>query len=193
MTDTEIAAVRNWPRPAPSPSFAPTRAAVDRLPVTLSAAGSSASPVPGSCSGASYAWDLGDGTSAEGTEVSHRFSAGTHEVALTVTNSCGESATSRGTIAVKDVTAPTARLSAPRTARVPRIALRLRSSEAGRATLRVRIGRRTVARAQVRLGAGRAKRLRLRVSRPGRAELAVTVRDGAGNTVELSRAIRVRR
>lgn len=193
MTDAEIAAVRNWPRPAPTAAIALARAAVDRLPVALTAADSIASPVAGSCSGVAYSWDLGDGASADGPEVSHRFSAGAHEVALTVTNSCGESATSRRTIAVRDVTAPTARLRAPRTARVPRISMRVRSSEAGAASVRLRIGRRTVARANVRLGAGAAKRVRLRANRPGRARVLVTVTDLAGNPVELSRGIRLRR
>jgi hypothetical protein len=193
MTDAEIAAVRNWPRPAPTASIALRRAAVDRLPVELTAADSAASSVAGSCSGIAYAWDLGDGTHADGADVSHRFSAGSHDVAVTVTNSCGESATSRRTIAVKDVTAPTARMRAPRTARVPRIAVQLRSDEAGTASVKLRIGRRTLARASARLRAGTAKRLRLRVNRSGRATLLVTVRDLAGNPVELSRGVRLRR
>jgi hypothetical protein len=57
MTDDEIAAVRNWPHPAPTPALA-VGEATDRAPVAFDATGSAPSPVPGACSALSYAWDL---------------------------------------------------------------------------------------------------------------------------------------
>ena len=193
MSDPEIAAVRNWPHPEPTASFAPLRRPTDRAQTVLSAADSTASSVPGSCAGITYAWDLGAGVPATGAQVVHRFPAGSNEVALTVTNSCGASATSRRTIDVADTTPPAARLRAPRSARLSRIAVRLRSSENGRAVLRLKVGRSTVASARLHLRAGRAKAVRLRTARPGRARLAVTVSDLAGNTVQVDRAITLHR
>ena len=187
MSDAEIAAVRNWPHPEPTASFAALRRPTDRTPTVLSAADSIASPVPGSCAALSYAWDLGAGATAEGAQVVHRFPGGRHEIALTVTNSCGASATTRRTVAVLDSTPPAARVRAPRSARLGRIRVRLRSSEDGRAALRLKLGGRTVASARVRLRAGRPQAVRLRAGRPGRATLAVTVTDRAGNAIELRR------
>ena len=43
MTDQEIAAVRNWPKPAPTVAFTASTGATDRAPVAFSAAGS---PMP---------------------------------------------------------------------------------------------------------------------------------------------------
>jgi PKD repeat protein len=56
----------------------------------------------------SYAWDLGDGASAAGSTVSHRYPrAGSYIVTLTVTDNAGASASVSKTVAV---TSPRARL-----------------------------------------------------------------------------------
>ena len=204
MTDAEIASVRNWPRPAPTASISVAGQPTDREPTALSAEVSSASSVPGSCSGIAYAWDLGGGVTAEGPSVRPQLAAGTREVALTVTNSCGGSATTHRAVTVADATAPTASLRAPRAARLGRLRVRLRSSESGRAAVRLTRAGRTIARATVSLEAGTSKAVRLRATRraaaglarrPGRtirARLAVRVSDSAGNSVRLARRIRIR-
>jgi len=198
MTDQEIAAVRNWPRPAPTVAFAAT-AGTDRAPVAFSAAGSTASSVPGSCPGISYAWDFGDGTTATGETASHRFTAGTHTVKVTATNSCGGQTTRAETVQIADATAPTATLKAPKSAKLGRLKIRLRSSEAGTATIAARIGARTIAKAAVTLEAGRQRTVRLKARRRALAgvrrakvTLRVTIADAAGNTRRLSRRIAVR-
>jgi hypothetical protein len=109
MSDPEIAAVRNWPKPQPTAAIAPLSRLNDGAAVTLSSAGSAASSAPGICGGASYAWDFGDGATGSGTAPSHRFKAGSHTVRLTVTNSCGASASSTQPISVSHLR-PRARL-----------------------------------------------------------------------------------
>ncbi|QNG37268.1 PKD domain-containing protein [Geodermatophilaceae bacterium NBWT11] len=68
---------------------------VDELAVVVD--GSTSADVEGPI--ASYAWDFGDGTTATGTPVSHRYAtAGDHQVTLTVTDSKGQRATSTQTV-----------------------------------------------------------------------------------------------
>ena len=55
---------------------------------------------PGVSDVLTYAWDLGDGTNATGREVEHAFTAGTHEVSLTVSDGDGGTALIRRTIMV---------------------------------------------------------------------------------------------
>ncbi len=58
-------------------------------------------PVPGAPQGATYAWDFGDGTSAVGASVTHRYSRGaTFAVRLTVTSNTGLTATSTQQITI---------------------------------------------------------------------------------------------
>ena len=109
MSDGEIAAVRNWPKPQPTAAIAPLSRVDDATAVALSAAGSAASSAAGICQGASFAWDFGDGTTGTGPAPTHRFKAGAHNVRLTVTNSCGTSATATQPISVSHLR-PRARL-----------------------------------------------------------------------------------
>ena len=51
MSDEEIAAVQNWPRPVPTSAFTASAGASDRAPVAFNADGSTASSAPGVCSG----------------------------------------------------------------------------------------------------------------------------------------------
>ena len=188
MSDEEIAAVRNWPRPAPTAAFSAPAGASDRAPVTLSAAASAASPVPGSCSGLAYAWSFG---AVEPAPIV-RFAAGTHTVTLTVTNSCGESATTTGAVEVADATPPTATLRLSR----PGLTVRLRSSEPATATLTATIRRRKrIARVRTALEPGRTRTIRLKPSRRaakvrGRVSVTARITDAAGNTTTLRRQTR---
>jgi PKD domain-containing protein len=109
MSDQEIAAVRNWPKPQPTAAIAPLSKVDDATAVGLSAVGSAASSAAGICQGANFAWDFGDGATATGPAPSHRFKAGAHTVRLTVTNSCGTSATATQPISVSHLR-PRARL-----------------------------------------------------------------------------------
>lgn len=109
MTDGEIAAVRNWPKPHPTAAIAPLSKVNDATAVGLSAVGSAASSAAGICQGASFAWDFGDGTTGSGPAPTHRFKASAHTVRLTVTNSCGTSATAMQPISVSHLR-PRARL-----------------------------------------------------------------------------------
>lgn len=202
MSDQEIAAVRNWPLPAPAVAFTASARPTDREAVAFSAAGSTASSVPGSCSGLSYAWDFGDGSTATGESASHRFTAGTHTVKVFATNACGGSATRAETVTVADATAPAAALKVPKSSRLEGLRVRLRSSEGGAAKLAARIrGGRTLAKARVSLRAGQLRTVRLKANRRlaaalrGRrvkVTLAVTITDPAGNAAKLSRRIQVR-
>ena len=86
MSDAEIAAVRNWPKPAPVAAFTAPAGASNKTPTSLSNAGSQASSVAGICQVASSTWNFGDGTSGTGATVSHLFKPGTYNVTLTVAN-----------------------------------------------------------------------------------------------------------
>jgi hypothetical protein len=186
MSDDEIAAVRNWPRPAPTAAFAAAAGASDRAPVALSAAGSIASPIPGACAELTYAWSFG----ATGPAPAVGLAAGAHAISLTVTNSCGESATTTRTIEVADATPPTATLRLSR----PGLTVRLRATEPTTAALTATTRRgRTIARARTTLEPGRTRTIRLKPKRrAARGRITVTARitDTAGNTTTLRRRTR---
>ena len=179
MSDQEIGAVRNWPRPLPSAVIAPVPGVDDSKAATLSAAGSVASSAARICGGAAFAWDFGDGATGSGPTVSHRFASGSHDVRLTVTNSCGTSATASRTIASAHIR-PRARLA--RRLRFARLAggrtsITLSSRLAGTATVvgtippgiarqasAARISR-TVLRTNATLGTARPTKVRLKLRR----------------------------
>lgn len=73
------------------------------LSLTLSASGDPAS----------YSWDLGDGTSAEGAVVTHVYATGRFLVTVTATNAAGESAQAQVTV---NAVRRTVTLESPRTA-----------------------------------------------------------------------------
>ena len=123
-----------------------------------------------------------------------------------MTNSCGESATGSRTVTVADATAPAATLTAPTTARLARLRVRLassanpagpRSPPRSPARLAKRAGLKpTIARARAGLEAGRTQTIRLKAGRRvakalgnGRVKvtLAATVTDPAGNASRLRR------
>lgn len=65
---------------------------------------------------AAFAWTFGDGSAGDGAQVSHIYnSAGTFEVALTVTDKGGESDTATLTVVIDDNQAPLAVITAPST------------------------------------------------------------------------------
>jgi hypothetical protein len=214
MTDREITAVRNWPRPRPGASFT----AIDgdaAVPARFDASASTPSNVAGVCQDVGYGWDFGDGTAAEGRSIEHLFAAGTHTVTLTVTNSCGTSETATRTLTVAatgtdgdghvdDATAPRAELIVPRKARVSRLRARVRSDEQAAATLVVTLpSGREIARAQAQLSAGQTETVAFhvgaaaraaleRLSRRVRATVSAGVVDPSGNTTHLSKRTKVR-
>lgn len=62
----------------------------------------------------SYAWDFGDGATATGKIVAHRYSTvGVFTVTLTVTDDAGATATDRFRVTVVDTTAPTVKILSP--------------------------------------------------------------------------------
>src|SRR5205823_12991073 len=86
-----------------------------------------------SCAAASYHWDFGDGTAADGPSVGHTFGAGRFAVTLTSTQADGSAASERLRIDSLGLT-----LSAPRSGRYARPVLlrgRLVPSERGRVRL----------------------------------------------------------
>ena len=102
MSDAEIVSVRNWPKPPPTVSIGAVTNAADNAPVTFSSA-VVASAVAGMCGTVtSLSWDFGDGAKATGATPSHQFKAGTFNVKLTATNSCGGSATASRSVVVND-------------------------------------------------------------------------------------------
>jgi hypothetical protein len=100
LTTAEVAAVRNWAKPAVSGDIAPVPAASSVSDTTLSATGVDFAGGVSQCSQGTYAWDFGDGTAATGATVVHRFAAGTANVKLTLTNPCGSSKTATASFAV---------------------------------------------------------------------------------------------
>lgn len=90
MTPAEIATVRNWAPPAVDGAIAPVAGATSTADTTLQATGLEfGADELAACTTGSVQWDLGDGTTATGTTVTHRFAAGTANVTLTVKGDCG--------------------------------------------------------------------------------------------------------
>jgi PKD repeat protein len=85
--------------PTAALAISPTQLQDDGTPVGFDAEGSSDSG--GSI--VSYAWDFGDGATAQGQSASHAYAtAGTYLVRLTVTDSLGQVDTATGTVSVLD-------------------------------------------------------------------------------------------
>lgn len=218
MTDDEIAAVRNWPGPRPTVAII-ARNGSDIKDVTFSSGGA-VSTAAGVCQGASYAWNFDDGGFAFGPTVTHRFAAGKHTATLTVTNSCGVSATNQKTISIANAP-PVVKVRLPRsitlrqliTGRLVFAATANENASASisgsipksvaRKSTRVKISPKITS-ARLRLAAGRPGTVRLRPS--GRAKRALkilrrkgfkltvtaSVRDDAGKTTKLRRAVKIR-
>jgi hypothetical protein len=178
MSDAEIAAVRNWPKPGPTVSIGAVSGAGDNAPVNFTSA-VVASSTAGICGTASLNWDFGDGSSGTGSSPSHRFKAGTYNVKLTATNSCGGSATATRQVAVADKSAPSVSESVKRSIKLRTLVKRgllvkLTSSEDARASLTGRIPSslakkaslsrvsRTVLRKRASLVANTSRKLRLK-------------------------------
>jgi hypothetical protein len=218
MTDGEIAAVSNWPRPKPVAAII-ARNGNDIKDVTF-ASGGSVSTAAGVCQGASYAWSFDDGGFATGQTVTHRFAAGRHIATLTVTNSCGESSSNQKTISIANAP-PVVKVLLPRSVTLRqlitgRLVFAATSNEdasaaisgsipksVARKSTRVKISPKITS-ARLRLAAGRPARVRLRPS--GRAKRALeilrkkgfkltvtaSVRDGAGKVTRIRRAVKIR-
>lgn len=92
-----------------------------QVPLTVSFDGSGSTDTDGVIS--SYAWDFGDGSTAEGVSVSHTYShAGTYSAELTVTDNSGFTGSANKEITVTGNQAPTANIVAsPTSGQVPLI------------------------------------------------------------------------
>jgi hypothetical protein len=101
MSAVEIAATRNWAHPAPTAAIKPVAGANSAQPVVLDGTGSLAAPagLP-QCGIASYAWKADDGATATGPIFSHLFKPGAHKATLTVTSTCGASASAEASFTV---------------------------------------------------------------------------------------------
>lgn len=211
MSDAEITAVRNWPHPQPTAAIAAVTGASDAAPVTLSSAGSQPSNAAGVCQGASFAWNLGDGTTAASPTVTHQFAAGSHTVTLTAANSCGSTATATQTFTVAHAGTAAPTVSAALATRIKfsrlaagKLVLTLTSSENSTASIAGTVSRsvakratvakisRTVIKKKATLTAGKRTKVHLKLSKKARKGLAhlhrgftlsisVTTRDAAGN------------
>jgi PKD repeat protein len=207
---------------------------IDRTPPTVSiAAGSAAikagdlvsfsSTASDATSGLAGAgqWTWGDGAgTASGDAVTHTYTQpGTYEVALTVTDAAGNTATARKTITVTamggqtnppppggggttppPVTEPTEPpsldLGAPRSARAraKSIPVELTASDTGRVQLALKRGARVIARASVRLDADGTADYRLKLpkgTKAGRYTLKATYTPPGGRPLTASRALRL--
>lgn len=69
-------------------------------------ASESKAPVGGAIT--NYAWSFGDGSTASGATVTHRFSAGTFTITLTTTDNNGSTASTSQLVTVQEGTPPTA-------------------------------------------------------------------------------------
>ena len=87
--------------------------------VSVPATGERGVPIPISASifdvwGAQATWDFGDGGTAQGEAVKHRFQkTGTFEIQVTATDGAGASASATRQIAIKDTKPPKLKLSGP--------------------------------------------------------------------------------
>lgn len=111
LTPAQIASVRNLRTPTVSlGGIAPVAGAESAQPVTLTATDVDfgASTGLSQCATGTLRWDLGDGTTATGPSVSHRFAAGQATVKVTATGDCGGTATAERTFTVAQSRAPLA-------------------------------------------------------------------------------------
>ena len=140
------------------------------LQVTLTAAGDAAT----------YHWDLGDGTAADGAVVQHTYAAGRFSARVTATNALGE--TAQATIAI---TATGITLAGPRSGRYQQLArFHGRLVPAAKGT-RVALYRNTTRIATVRTGRGGTFTVRGRVGTPD-ARYTVRYAGAVSNAVALA-------
>lgn len=220
MSDAEIAAVRNWPKPGPTVSIGAISGAADNAPVKFTSA-VVASSVAGICGGVALDWNFSDGATATGSSPSHQFKAGSYDVRLTAVNSCGVSASATTKVEVDDKTAPTVSETIKkriklRTLLKRGLLVKLTSSEDARASLTGRISSslakkvslsrvsRTVLRKSAKLTANKSRKLRLKprkkaaralkklVRRAGRKGVRVTVKTVVRDSDNNKRTVRKR-
>lgn len=198
MSDTEIAAVRNWAKPRPSGAAISAPAKVTDAKSAVLSAGATASSLAGHCQGASFAWNFGDGASGSGQSVAHRFAKGARTVTLTVSNSCGESTTVSRAINVVDATRPSGTLKVPKSVSLRTLLkglkIKLKPTERVSAGFTITIPSalarkagaarisRTVIKQRATLVGGKTKTLRLKPTRKARANLKRLKRKGVNRT-----------
>lgn len=101
LTAAQIGSVANWAKPTASAAISAGSATAGE-DVTFTASNVNfGSTAVAACTTGSLSWDFGDGGTATGRVVTHRFGAGgSTEVALTVSGTCGGTSVARKTISV---------------------------------------------------------------------------------------------
>jgi len=142
------------------------------LQVTLTASGDPAT----------YHWDLGDGTSADGAVVQHTYAAGSYTARVTATNPLGETAAARVTVTATGIT-----LVGPRSGTYQQ-----QASFHGRLVPAAKGVRVVLYRGSARLGSAKTRRdgSFLVHGRVGPASARYTVRAGAAVSKEVALAVR---
>jgi hypothetical protein len=95
-----VSTVRNWQRPAVTPSIALVGDANDNAPVSLN---SSADLGASMCSLASREWTVDGAPAGSDATLTRTYSAGAHALSLKVTSTCGTSGVAAGTLTVAHV------------------------------------------------------------------------------------------
>ncbi len=110
LTPTQIKAIRNWAPPEVEGQITPVTGARTDADTVLAAREVDFGVGVPQCDSGAYTWNFGDGESATGGVVSHRFAAGEAEVTLTIDSACGgrRVRTARFSVAAPSATTPEA-------------------------------------------------------------------------------------
>lgn len=101
LSAAQIGSVANWGKPSASAKLTASAPIAGEDATFAATDVDFGSTSVAACSTGTLTWSFGDGASATGKVVSHRFATqGTVEVALTVTGTCGGSKTVRKTVSV---------------------------------------------------------------------------------------------
>jgi hypothetical protein len=98
MSAVEIGGTLNWPRPVPAAGIAPVKKPNAANKVTLTSTSTEASGLA-QCP-LTYAWATSDGATGSGPVLKHLFKPGKRSATLTVSNSCGGTATATASFKV---------------------------------------------------------------------------------------------
>lgn len=105
LTPTQIKQIRNWEPPEVEGQIAPVTGASTGVDTVLTAREVDFGVGVSQCNSGTYTWNFGDGATATGGVVSHRFAAGEAEVTLTIDSACGGRRVRTARFAVADAPA----------------------------------------------------------------------------------------